>query len=99
MIVRMSSARIRPGRAEAFRELIVAMVADFPSRYDGLLGHEVLIGLHQDNELVYVSRWRDEDSLARFAGPDWRTAPVTFPNEDDYLTEPLAISHFTLLVS
>lgn len=91
----MSWARIRPGRAEAFREL----ATDFPVRYDGLLGHEVLIGLDRDDELVYVSRWRDQDSLVLFAGPDWRDAPVSFPDEDDYLTAPLALSHFEVLVS
>lgn len=99
MIVRMSTARVRAGRTEAFRALILAMVADFPTRYSGFLGHEVLVGLDRDTDVVYLSRWRDEDSLARFAGPDWRGAPVTFPGEDDYLREPLTICHFTVVTS
>jgi len=32
--------------------------------------------------------------LERFAGPDWRNAPVTFDGEDDYLLEPLRVRHF-----
>ena len=93
MIIRTSTARIRPGKEQAFRDLIVAMVADFPGQYRGLVGHEVLVGL-DGSTLVYLSRWTDEDALVAFAGPGWRDTPVTFPDESDYLTEPLALAHY-----
>lgn len=96
MLVRMSTARIKPGREGDFRDLIVAMVADFPERYPGLASHEVLVGLDA-SVLVYVSRWVDEDALIRFAGPGWHDTPVTFPNESDYLTAPLELQHYTVV--
>ncbi len=45
---------------------------------------------------VYQSRWRDEASLAAFAGPAWRREPVVFPGEEEYLREPLQVTHFAV---
>ena len=94
MIVRTSTARVIPGRESAFQKAIVDLVADFPSRYAGLLSQEVLVGLGDPGVLVYVSRWRDEQSLEAYAGPGWRDTPVTFPDEDDYLVSPLELAHY-----
>ena len=44
MIVRTSTASVRPGRERDFRDLIVAMVAEFPAQHAGLLlSHEVTL--------------------------------------------------------
>ncbi len=45
---------------------------------------------------VYQSRWRDEASLATFAGPAWRREPVVFPGEEECLREPLQVTHFAV---
>lgn len=54
VIIRVSEAHVRPERFEAFRDMIVSAVRDFPGRYPGLLEHEVLLA--PPNSLLYVSR-------------------------------------------
>ena len=98
MIVRTSTARIRPGQEQAFRDVILATVADYPALHPKLIGHEVLVSL-DGATLIYVSRWTDEDALVAFAGPGWRDSPVTFPGESDYLTQPLVLEHYEQLVA
>ncbi|MFD6418903.1 antibiotic biosynthesis monooxygenase family protein [Streptomyces sp. NPDC060194] len=93
MIVRISEARVRPDRFDAFRDMIAEAVAAFPSRHPGLLSHEILLA--PPDALLYVSRWRSESDLVAYAGPAWRDAPVVLPGEKEYLTAPLLLRHFT----
>lgn len=92
MIVRVSEARVRPERFEAFRDMIVSAVREFPGRYPGLVDHEVLLA--PPDSLLYVSRWRGEEDLVNYAGEHWREQPVVLPGEDEYLVEPLRVRHF-----
>lgn len=69
-------------------------VRTFPETYDGLEGHEVLVDADDPQRVQYVSRWRDEQALVNYAGAGWRTDPVTFPDEDEYLQRPLTLRHF-----
>ncbi|MFJ6784138.1 antibiotic biosynthesis monooxygenase family protein [Streptomyces yangpuensis] len=94
MIIRVSEARVRPDRFEAFHDMIVSAVREFPGRHPGLVDHEVLLA--PPDSLVYVSRWRSEQDLAGYAGEHWRTSPVVLPGEDEYLVAPLRVRHFTL---
>lgn len=94
MLTRVSEAFVRPGREREFVERVRALVETFPATYDGLLGHEVLVDLDDPRRVQYVSRWRDEQALAAYAGPNWRTDPVTFPDEDEFLQQPLRLRHF-----
>lgn len=93
MIVRISHARIhpRPGLLDEFRDFIVEGTRDYVHR-DGFLGDEILVG---DNELYYISRWRDEAAVEAFAGPGWRETPVVLPAQARFLAEPLRVRHFT----
>ncbi|MFF9017183.1 antibiotic biosynthesis monooxygenase [Streptomyces sp. NPDC014870] len=92
MIVRVSEARVRPERFDAFRDMIVSAVREFPDRYPGLVDHEVLLA--PPHSLLYVSRWRGEEDLVHYAGEKWREQPVVLPGEDEYLLEPLRVRHF-----
>lgn len=94
MITRVSEALVKPGREQEFVERVRDLVKSFPGTYDGLVGHEVLVDLDDPLKVQYVSRWRDEQALENYAGRDWRTEPVTFPDEDEYLQRPLALRHF-----
>ncbi|MGW3494519.1 antibiotic biosynthesis monooxygenase family protein [Streptomyces sp. NPDC001020] len=94
MIVRVSEARVRPERFEAFRDVIISAVREFPDRYPGLVDHEVLLA--PPDSLLYVSRWRSEEDLVNYAGEHWRDQPVVLPGEDEYLVAPLQVRHFTL---
>lgn len=94
MLTRVSEALVKPGREQEFVARVRDLVAGFPAIYDGLEGHEVLVDLDDPLRVRYVSRWRDEQALENYAGPAWRTDPVTFPDEDEYLQQPLALQHF-----
>ncbi|MFF5446201.1 antibiotic biosynthesis monooxygenase [Streptomyces sp. NPDC012888] len=93
MIIRVSEARVRPDRFDAFRDMIVAAVRDFPDLHPGLVAHEVLLA--PPDSLLYVSRWRGEEDLVAYAGEHWRDQPVVLPGEDEYLLAPLRVRHFT----
>ncbi|MEU9700684.1 antibiotic biosynthesis monooxygenase [Streptomyces sp. NPDC047981] len=88
----MSEARVRPERFDAFRDMIVSAVREFPDQNPGLVDHEVLLA--PPHSLLYVSRWRGEEDLVRYAGENWREQPVVLPGEDEYLLEPLRVRHF-----
>ncbi|NRQ31883.1 hypothetical protein HII36_08525 [Nonomuraea sp. NN258] len=92
-IIRISEARVRPDRFEAFRDFIMSAVREFPARHPGLVDHEVL--LDAPDSLLYVSRWRGEEDLVDFAGENWRDQPVLLPGEEEYLAAPLTVRHFT----
>ncbi|NXY96859.1 antibiotic biosynthesis monooxygenase [Streptomyces sp. BR123] len=94
VIIRVSEARVRPERFEAFRDMIVSAVREFPGRHPGLVQHEVLLA--PPDSLLYVSRWRSEQDLVGYAGEHWRDQPVVLPGEEEYLVAPLQVRHFTL---
>ena len=94
MIVRVSEASLRPERADEFMEILRELVAGFPAAHDGLLDHEILVDRADATRVQYVSRWRDEEAVRAYAGDGWADTPVTFPDEDSYLTEPLRLRHF-----
>ncbi|MBN9212764.1 MAG: antibiotic biosynthesis monooxygenase [Microbacterium sp.] len=94
MIVRVSEAHVRDGLADEFLTLLRELVASFPERYDGLLRHDVLVDLADPSRVQYVSAWADEAALVAYAGTDWRTQPVTFPEEERFLRRPLELRHF-----
>ena len=94
MIVRVSEARVRPDLADEFLAVLTELVASFPGTYAGLLGHDVLVDRADRLRIQYVSRWADEASLVAYAGEGWATTPVTFPNEERFLTGPLTLAHF-----
>lgn len=94
MLTRVSEALVKPGREQEFVARVRDLVRTFPEIYDGLEGHEVLVDLDDPLKVQYVSRWRDEQALESYAGLGWRTDPVTFPDEDEYLQRPLTLRHF-----
>jgi heme-degrading monooxygenase HmoA len=94
MITRVSEALVKAGREQEFVERVRDLVKTFPETYEGLLAHQVLVDLGDPQKVQYVSLWRDEQALESYAGPNWRTDPVTFPDEDEYLQRPLTLRHF-----
>lgn len=92
MIIRSSTALVRPGMLDEFRTFIESGITQFAS-LDGFLGDEIVAG---PDTLTYVSRWRDTAALAGYAGPGWRTEPVVLEDEDRFLREPLRVRHVEL---
>lgn len=95
MITRVSEAVAKPSTLDEFMSRLRELVAGFPARYGGLIDHEILVDLDDPCRVQYVSRWRDEDALIGYAGAGWRHDPVTFPDEQELLAQPLALRHFT----
>ncbi|WP_148286546.1 hypothetical protein [Microbacterium sp. B19] len=64
--------------------------------WSGIAGSsaDVLVDLAEPSRVQYVSEWADEAALISYAGEDWRTQPVTFPDEERFLRRPLALRHF-----
>jgi len=48
-----------------------------------------------DREFVYISVWKDVDSIRGFAGDNWQQAVID-PSEEELLEE-TAISHYLVL--
>ena len=94
MIVRTSEAWVRPGARDEFMRVLRDMVATFRDRYPGLVTHEIMVDRDDADRVIYRSTWLDEDAVAGFAGDDWATSPVTFPDEQQLLREPLRLRHF-----
>ncbi|GAB2486465.1 hypothetical protein GCM10027063_30350 [Promicromonospora xylanilytica] len=92
MIIRSSTALVRPGMLDEFRAFIEAGITRFAS-LDGFLGDEIVVG---PDTLTYVSRWRDVAALVGYAGPGWRTEPVVLEDEDRFLLAPLRVRHVEL---
>lgn len=97
MIVRVSEAHVRAGMAEEFVAALTDLVGSFPDTYAGLLSHDVLVDSADSLRVQYVSRWADEASLVAYAGKAWATTPVTFPDEDRFLTGPLSLAHYDVV--
>jgi hypothetical protein len=98
VILRLSEAHVRRERLQEFLRVLGEEVRDYPDRHAGLLAHDVLV--REDDEgpvVVYMSRWREAGDVERFAGPQWRSRPVVFPDEDVYLRRPLQLTHFEVL--
>ena len=94
MLVRMSEARVVPGRLEEFAELTRRVAFPLMRAAPGFLGGE-LYRAEDPPLLVMITRWRDEDALAAFDGPDWRDQPVILADEEQFLVRPSHVWHFT----
>jgi hypothetical protein len=100
VILRLSEAHVRPERLQDFLRVLADVVREYPDRHDGLIAHDVLLGEDDDGPVVvYMSRWREAGDLERFAGPQWRSRPVVFPDEERYLRRPLQLTHFEVLAA
>ncbi|MEU4365140.1 GNAT family N-acetyltransferase [Promicromonospora sp. NPDC023987] len=92
MIIRSSTALVRPGMLDEFRAFIERGITEFAS-LDGFLSDEIVVG---PDTLTYVSRWRDTAALVGYAGSGWRAEPVVLEDEDRFLLEPLRVRHVEL---
>ncbi|BAJ73694.1 biotin carboxyl carrier protein [Microbacterium testaceum StLB037] len=90
MIVRVSEAHLREGEEEEFLARLTELVTSFPETYPGMLRHEILVDDVDARHEQYVSAGAHEG----YAGKEWRTRPVTFPDEERFLSRPLELRHF-----
>lgn len=98
MIIRVFRPTVRPGQADSFerflRETAVPMIAS----QEGMLAQHVGVPMDTDSrDFVYISLWKDVESIRGFAGEKWQEAVID-PSEAEML-ETTSISHYEVLDS
>ncbi len=85
MIIRVFRARLRPGRRAAYERLCREVSVPLMRAQPGCLTTYIapIVANHPD-DFVYVSLWRDLESLRAFVGEDWQQVSI-LPGEADLL--------------
>jgi transposase/quinol monooxygenase YgiN len=93
MIIRVFSARLKPGAREAYEDLCLRVSVPLMSAQSGFLtwrmGEE---RPDRPDDFVFISLWRDLESLKAFTGEEWEAASIV-PGEADLL-ERVAVQHY-----
>lgn len=93
MIIRVFSARLKPGAREAYEDLCQRVSVPLMSAQPGFLTWRM--GAERPgrpDDFVFVSLWRDLESLRAFTGDHWEAASI-LPGEADLL-ERVAVQHY-----
>jgi transposase len=93
MIIRVFSARLKPGARAAYEDLCLRVSVPLMGAQPGFLTWRM--GAEHPDRLdafVFISLWRDLESLKAFTGDDWEAATI-LPGEADLL-ERIAVQHY-----
>jgi transposase/heme-degrading monooxygenase HmoA len=93
MIIRVFSARLKRGARDAYEDLCQRVSVPLMSAQPGFLTWRMGAERpgHPD-DFVFVSLWRDLESLKAFTGEEWQAASI-LPGEADLL-ERVAVHHY-----
>lgn len=96
MVIRMFRARVRPGKREEFERFLRDTAVPLVSSQTGIVAQHLGRPFDEaSDEFVYVTVWKDLDSLRRFAGENWQEAVID-PSEVELLRETF-ISHYEVI--
>jgi transposase/quinol monooxygenase YgiN len=93
MIIRVFSARLKPGARDAYEDLCQRVSVPLMSAQPGCL--TCRMGAERPgrpDDFVFISLWRDLESLKAFTGERWEAASI-LPGEADLL-ERVAVQHY-----
>jgi transposase len=93
MIIRVFSARLKPSAREAYENLCLRVSVPLMSAQPGFLSWRM--GAERpgrSDDFVFISVWRDLESLKAFTGEQWEAASI-LPGEADLL-ERVAVQHY-----
>jgi quinol monooxygenase YgiN len=77
MIVRIFRVEIDPATRSAFEAGFQSLSVDAVTQSPGNLSCEIgMPTCWSPNTYAMISRWRDEDALVAFAGPEWNVAVI-----------------------
>src|SRR3954447_1347875 len=96
MIIRVFRPIIHPGKEAEFESFLRDTAVPLVSRQSGLVAQHV--GKPRDSsstEFVFVTVWKDVESIRAFAGEGWQEAVVE-PEEEDLLKETW-IEHYEVI--
>jgi quinol monooxygenase YgiN len=95
MIVRVWEAEVKPGKMDQLLDLIRTTLLPRVAVMDGFLGIEFFRAMQGENGILTVSRWRDEEAIAAYAGPLWEFwTPKVDSLAADCLAHPSAVHHY-----
>jgi quinol monooxygenase YgiN len=95
MIVRMWEADVKPGKMERFLDILQTTIVPRLAATEGFISAEIVTSMQDEQRVVVISRWRDEDAIAAYAGPLWRIrAPFVDFEVGDYLTRTSRVHHY-----
>ena len=97
MIIRVFRPTIHPGKEQEFEAFLGETAVPLVSRQAGLVAQHV--GRPREpvttTEYVYVTVWKDVESVRAFAGEHWQEAVIT-PDEE-HLLKGSGIGHYDVL--
>jgi hypothetical protein len=95
MIVRMWEADVTPGKMDRFLEVLQSSIVPRLAAADGFLSAEIVKSVQGDERVIVVSRWRDEQAIAAWAGPMWKIrAPYVDFEVARYLSRTSRVHHY-----
>lgn len=86
MIIRVFRATPRPGHEADYERMIREESTDLVQSQKGLVALYTGARVEPANEIVMVSIWEDEDSVAAFVGPQWHS-PVVMHGETELVLQ------------
>jgi hypothetical protein len=86
MIIRVFRATPRPGREADYERMIREDSTMLVQSRKGPVALYAGAGLEPGNDLVMVSVWEDEESVAAFVGPKWHS-PVVLAGEEELVLQ------------
>ncbi len=96
VIIRIFRPRVQPGKRNEFEQFLRDTAVPLVSSQDGILAQHIGRPFEEaSDEFVYVTVWKDLDSLRRFAGANWQEAVID-PSEVELLRETF-ISHYEVI--
>lgn len=77
MIIRVFTARPKPGKTQELLQLATEISIPFVDRQPGLIARYTGTGMGATGEeLVFISVWRDLDGLKNMTGDDWESEVI-----------------------
>ena len=96
MIIRVFRPTIHPGKESEFESFLRETAVPLVSRQAGLVAQH--LGRSHDPlspEYVYVTVWKDVESIRAFAGERWQEAVIA--RDEEYLLKDTWIGHYEAL--
>ena len=96
MIFRVFRARIRPGKAGEFEDMLVRLSIPMVKAAKGMLGYYVGRPVDPtDSEFTVTTVWQDLDAVKAFAGDNWNRSVI--PPEEVPLIAESYIHHYEVI--
>ena len=96
MIIRIFRIEIDPSTRSAFEAGFRSLSVDAVTQSPGNLSCEIGMPTRwSPNTYAMISRWRDEDALVAFAGPEWNVAVI--PAGMERFGKTYSVEHYVII--